>query len=275
MTFEKKHLWHREKYINNQVILLSHLPTLWKKCKCYGGTFEIDILVCWDIYFNVNVKVCFRLEGLNNLPKTTMHQNKSLLGCHGPEKVQPWIFRCELLVSREVAAEGNGMMTYCILLPVNSIALSMYVHCLCWTMYLYLSSTCVAHCGAAWVFLVGGLEKAPSCRGYLQGSCIGSWWIPVINEPTLAEIHIVIVSPNQLAKTRLCHVLYPIQDSMFMFFLVNTHVSFPGEVKASQSPSTNDVSPSFQVTGRTGCFGQVGDWVAINPIRSPEVFRCP
>lgn len=162
------------------------------RCKCYGGTLDQDILVCWDIYFNVNVKVCFRLEGLNNLHKTTMHRNKSRLGCHGPEKVQPWFFRCELyIVSREVAAEGKRMRTDCSLLPVNSIALSMYVHCyvhcLYMTMYLYQSPTCVAHRGAAWVFLVGGLEKTPSCRGYLQGSCVASWWIPAINEPHLLK----------------------------------------------------------------------------------------
>lgn len=85
---------------------------------------------------------------------------------------------------------------------------------------------------------------------------------------TLAEIH--IVSPNQLAKITLCHIFTPSKTACSFFFLSTTTYHFPAET-ASQSPSTNDVSPSFQVTGRTGCFGQVGDWVAINPIRSPEV----
>lgn len=128
---KKKHLWHRENIYQQPGNFAGSTGYTLDRCKCCGGTLDQDILVCWDIYFNVNVKVCFRFEGLNNLHTTTMHQNKSLLGCHGPEKVQPWIFRCELLVSREVAAEGNRMRTDCICLPVNSIALSMYVHCLC------------------------------------------------------------------------------------------------------------------------------------------------
>jgi len=123
------------------------------------------------------------------------------------------------------------------------------------TMYLYQSSTCVAHCGPAWVFLVGGLEKTPSCRGYLQGSCIGSWWIPVINEPTLAEIH--IVSPNQLAKTRLCHVFYPIQDSMFMFFLVNTHVSFPGAKQPVNLPQPTTFRHPFRLREEQVALGKL------------------
>jgi len=50
---------------------------------------------------------------------------------------------------------------------------------------------------------------------------------------------------------------------MFMFVLSTTTYHFPAETAMSISQPTNDVSPSFQVTRRTGCFGQVGDWVAL------------
>lgn len=105
--------------------------------------------------------------------------------------------------------------------------------------------------------------KGPSCRGYLQGGCIGSWWIPAINGPHLLKF----IQYHQInwPKPDFVTVL-PHQRQHVHVFLVNTTYHFPA---LGQSINQRPAILSGYAKNR---LLWVSWWLGgINPIRSPDV----